>query len=489
MGITAVQLFSLPVADQDRSLAFYVGVLGFELVADVPMGPGMRWTQVRPARWHDIHHPGDLVEHHGSGIDQGTVLETDDLDVDIAHFRSRGVDIPVASRMPRGGASSPSTTPTATASCSSSRPTGSTGPHRRHLSRSDHPAPHRRTRNRRHRPDVGPGEGSAEERTMATVELNKDNFAQVVSTTTRYSSTSGRRGAAVPDLRGRSSSGRPRPIRIWCSGRSTPRPSRSWPPRWDPVHPDADDPPRAGDRVSQPGALPGDALEDLISQAVALDGKSAPAIAGTSADQPAGSPSGGEPTGPPADLPRPQQGPHLRLHRSAPIEEANGTGVRRVRWRVGRIVRTTGEATVCTSFRINATDGTSWSAGRWSSRMPWGPRSPSCPGGTRDRDGAGRSLQVVDRRPRRGGDGCVRPTRVDDRRHERAGAVRVPPLHAGLLRLLAVRGGRSGGTDVGDRCGGLRTRDRWRRGRGHGGHGGLRCGPTVGPSGSPHRPI
>ena len=48
MGITAVQLFSLPVADQDRARDFYVDVLGFELVADTEMGPGMRWVQVAP---------------------------------------------------------------------------------------------------------------------------------------------------------------------------------------------------------------------------------------------------------------------------------------------------------------------------------------------------------------------------------------------------------------------------------------------------------
>ena len=32
MGITGVQLFSLPVTDQDRAKAFYVDVLGFEVV-------------------------------------------------------------------------------------------------------------------------------------------------------------------------------------------------------------------------------------------------------------------------------------------------------------------------------------------------------------------------------------------------------------------------------------------------------------------------
>ena len=94
MGVTAVQLFSLPVADQDRARDFYVDVLGFELVADTPMGPGMRWVQVRPpgaatsitlVTWFDTMAPGAT---------KGTVLETDDLDGDVVRLRSLGVAVP-----------------------------------------------------------------------------------------------------------------------------------------------------------------------------------------------------------------------------------------------------------------------------------------------------------------------------------------------------------------------------------------------------------
>ena len=48
MTITQIQLFSLPVGDQDRARDFYVDTLGFELVSDTTMGPEMRWVQVRP---------------------------------------------------------------------------------------------------------------------------------------------------------------------------------------------------------------------------------------------------------------------------------------------------------------------------------------------------------------------------------------------------------------------------------------------------------
>ena len=93
MSITKVQLFSIPVTDQDRARDFYVGVLGLELVREMPMGPGQRWVQVRPVgaatsitlvTWFPSMPAGSLT---------GLVLETDDLDGDIARLRERGVAI------------------------------------------------------------------------------------------------------------------------------------------------------------------------------------------------------------------------------------------------------------------------------------------------------------------------------------------------------------------------------------------------------------
>jgi catechol 2,3-dioxygenase-like lactoylglutathione lyase family enzyme len=91
MAITQLQLISLPVADQDRSRDFYVEVLGFDLVRDNPMGPGQRWVQVAPkgaqtsitlVTWFPTMPPGSV---------KGTVLETDDLDGDIAALTAGGV--------------------------------------------------------------------------------------------------------------------------------------------------------------------------------------------------------------------------------------------------------------------------------------------------------------------------------------------------------------------------------------------------------------
>ena len=86
-----VQLFSVPVSDQDRARDFYVDVLGFELVRDLALGPGQRWVQVRPVgaqtsitlvTWFERMPPGSLT---------GVVLESDDLEGDVAHLRAHGV--------------------------------------------------------------------------------------------------------------------------------------------------------------------------------------------------------------------------------------------------------------------------------------------------------------------------------------------------------------------------------------------------------------
>ncbi len=45
---TEVKSVSLPVADQDRALRFYVDVLGFELRTDFEVWPGARLVEVVP---------------------------------------------------------------------------------------------------------------------------------------------------------------------------------------------------------------------------------------------------------------------------------------------------------------------------------------------------------------------------------------------------------------------------------------------------------
>src|SRR6266571_7448794 len=46
--ITDVGCVGVPTTDQDRSIEFYCGTLGFEKRRDAPFGPGLRWIEVAP---------------------------------------------------------------------------------------------------------------------------------------------------------------------------------------------------------------------------------------------------------------------------------------------------------------------------------------------------------------------------------------------------------------------------------------------------------
>jgi catechol 2,3-dioxygenase-like lactoylglutathione lyase family enzyme len=93
MPISNDKVLSLPVSDQDRSINFYVDVLGLELLSGASMGPSMRWVQVALkgattsitlVTWFPSMSPGSL---------NGLVLETGALDSDVALLRSKGVVI------------------------------------------------------------------------------------------------------------------------------------------------------------------------------------------------------------------------------------------------------------------------------------------------------------------------------------------------------------------------------------------------------------
>jgi catechol 2,3-dioxygenase-like lactoylglutathione lyase family enzyme len=93
MAITHIQLLSLPVADQDRARDFYLDTLGFTLVSDTTMGPGQRWVQVAPPGGGTSITLVTWFESMPPGSTKGLVLETDDLDADVAALAGRGVRI------------------------------------------------------------------------------------------------------------------------------------------------------------------------------------------------------------------------------------------------------------------------------------------------------------------------------------------------------------------------------------------------------------
>jgi catechol 2,3-dioxygenase-like lactoylglutathione lyase family enzyme len=86
---TKVQSVSIPVADQDRALAFYTEVLGCELRIDVEVWPGARLVEVVP--------PGSSVGlvllPPDSEIPMAVRLGTTDAETAYARLREAGATL------------------------------------------------------------------------------------------------------------------------------------------------------------------------------------------------------------------------------------------------------------------------------------------------------------------------------------------------------------------------------------------------------------
>ena len=96
MAMKAIQLFSIPVSDQERAKAFYVDTLGWELVRDDAMGPDQRWVQVRPRAGETSVTLVSWFESMPAGSMRGVVIETDDLEADQAALLASGVRVDAA---------------------------------------------------------------------------------------------------------------------------------------------------------------------------------------------------------------------------------------------------------------------------------------------------------------------------------------------------------------------------------------------------------
>ena len=94
LNIHTVGRVCVTVADSDRAIDFYVDTLGFEKVVDVPMGPGMRWVEVRlrgTPTTIAIAPPPEGQEAGGSQT--GIILDTTDVDADHAALKEAGIDV------------------------------------------------------------------------------------------------------------------------------------------------------------------------------------------------------------------------------------------------------------------------------------------------------------------------------------------------------------------------------------------------------------
>lgn len=93
MTISHVKLLSMPVRDQDRAKSFYTEALGFELLADEDMAPDQRWVQVAPKGADTSITLVTWFDSMPAGAQRGLVLETDDLDADVAALAAKGVPV------------------------------------------------------------------------------------------------------------------------------------------------------------------------------------------------------------------------------------------------------------------------------------------------------------------------------------------------------------------------------------------------------------
>ncbi|HEX5450087.1 MAG TPA: VOC family protein [Gaiellaceae bacterium] len=94
LNVQLVGRVCVTTADTDRAIDFYVNTLGFEKVVDVPMGPNMRWVEVKlPGTETNIAIAPPPEGRTAGGSQTGICLDTTDVDADHAKLKAAGVDV------------------------------------------------------------------------------------------------------------------------------------------------------------------------------------------------------------------------------------------------------------------------------------------------------------------------------------------------------------------------------------------------------------
>ena len=94
-GLIELNLVCLAVPDQEKSLDFYVGKLGFEKRTDEAFGNGYRWIEVYPPSGTAgvaLAPPPEGTPASG-GLNTGITFTTDDVDASHAALRQAGADV------------------------------------------------------------------------------------------------------------------------------------------------------------------------------------------------------------------------------------------------------------------------------------------------------------------------------------------------------------------------------------------------------------
>jgi catechol 2,3-dioxygenase-like lactoylglutathione lyase family enzyme len=94
--ISEIRTVGVPVTDQDRAVAFYTGILGFEVLMDAPLPQfGGRWIVVAPAGSAGSVGSIALVpesDGNPAGVDTGIRMGSPDAKAAHRHFLDAGVD-------------------------------------------------------------------------------------------------------------------------------------------------------------------------------------------------------------------------------------------------------------------------------------------------------------------------------------------------------------------------------------------------------------
>jgi lactoylglutathione lyase len=92
--ISGIRTIGVPVTDQDKAVAFYVGTLGFEKRMDMPLPQlGSRWIEVAPV---GVAVSIALVQAHDglpSGGESGVRFTTDDAAALHEYLTAAGVEV------------------------------------------------------------------------------------------------------------------------------------------------------------------------------------------------------------------------------------------------------------------------------------------------------------------------------------------------------------------------------------------------------------
>ena len=92
-AITNLGRVIIPVADQDKAIAFYTEKLGFSVTADIPYGEGDRWVEVAPPDGGAAIALSTPMGEFQPGHNTGIALASGNPRSDHDELKAKGVDV------------------------------------------------------------------------------------------------------------------------------------------------------------------------------------------------------------------------------------------------------------------------------------------------------------------------------------------------------------------------------------------------------------